>query len=70
MGDIHDCLSLGPGARKPARHKVTPLQCANTSSKLVIGWVCSDLWVVRESDCIIVVVYSHKVPEKVNQISG
>lgn len=45
---LHDCLSLGPGARKPARNKVTPLQCANAATKLVIGRICSDCgWLER-----------------------
>lgn len=39
VGDMHACPSLCASARKPARNKVTPLQCA---SKLVIGRVCSD----------------------------
>lgn len=39
VGDIHDYPSLGPGARKPARNKVTPLQCALPVNWLLVGSV-------------------------------
>lgn len=67
-GDIHDCPSLGPGARKPARNKVTPLQSANAASKSVIVGVCSGCGRLERPDCIFAVVCSRKVPEKGNLI--